>query len=367
MNSFKVIGLFVFFVVLSDSSFSMTLCQDPVVAGGYINSPTCVAATDASDEEALQGKGLPYRELSPYIATLEPVLDQNQKRYIFNAYYRYIDLAVDESFKWYLDDGDPDQQAYVEITPSLINGQPQIKFDIKNLAQIRMLPGALVVSDSVCTGSIVSGYECPSFNDFLSKMVLFAKVLGVEQTLNYLSELSPDEALEVKEKTMEDGSKKAYLSIRYVQTCSGSLLAGGKIMSAGHCYYNVSNDEWDSANIHKVYIAGNDWQSSPYVAMAHDLSPHSHSIAPNYKGGSPTDYAIVNTETIEGYESFDSIEAFEISSQKVFKKQKVDFSIKSSEKEATQEQQLLTVLWWITKEVIYKAIFLTQVMTMMKK
>jgi hypothetical protein len=68
------------------SGFSVSLCENPAVPGGYTKSPNCVA-------------GIPSTETNvPYVAILEATVDQSDASGIFNSHVRYIDMPVGKPF-----------------------------------------------------------------------------------------------------------------------------------------------------------------------------------------------------------------------------------------------------------------------------
>ena len=341
MPKFKLFTIACILATGASSIFAMSLCEKPAATGtgSYTNSPTCVAATETTNKSALAEIGAPYSDTPPYVAALEPVLDQDIQRYIFNSYYRYINFPVGQSFTWYLNDGDPSASPQVIITPVSGSDQPEIEFKLQNVFNSQSsldLPylDNLLQESSKCNGSIFSSYTCPTINDYFSIVKtllpelskLDPKVLSPQEekellsTINFLGQLSSPA---VEAESTSDGP---YLSVRYVETCSGGLISNGstadgmgKVFTAGHCYYGGGNSEgdWDSANTHKVFVIGNNWQTSPYVAIASGLTPNSGNIAPGYAEGADTDYAIVNIKTIPGYTSFANIKPFEISSERI--------------------------------------------------
>jgi hypothetical protein len=137
------------------------------------------------------------------------------------------------------------------------------------------------------------------------------------------------EAIELKTKKIGDDSQLgAYLSIRYFQTCSGALLKDGKVFTAAHCYYDWNDGssstpgsfQWRSANVHKQYVIGNNWQNSTNIniSMADNLTPSIDNISPGFLKitngkaidiNTSDDYAIINLNN-----KFEGIIPFEIGS-----------------------------------------------------
>ncbi|WP_119343211.1 trypsin-like serine protease [Facilibium subflavum] len=300
---------FICFLTTGTNASAVSLCKDPVVSGSYQKSPNCVA-------------GIPEKNTQmPFVAILEPVIDQSDQSDIYNANIRYIDLPVGQSFDWYLSDGDPESTAYIEIQPVLIESQSKMQFYFKNVLSAKTL---LKLSQSIalassCTGNILSGYTCDNLEDFFNTISPIAKAMGFSSTLAWLTGLDKP-AMLTQTKDTVSGTKGVYLSLRYIQTCSGGLLASGQVLTAAHCYYDWDNDDqqwlWSSANLHKRYIIGNNWQTSNNIASSSALTPQSNNIAPGFlitKNQKATDidltkdYAIVTLD-----QSFDNISGFSI-------------------------------------------------------
>ncbi len=304
---------------INASCFAMSLCENPVVSGAYTNSPTCVPAIETTNQAALGKIGAPYSATPPYVAALEPVIDQGSQRYINSYYYRYINFPVGQTFKWYLNDGDPATQPYLLITPIMQDSSPKLTISLEGFSSSQfadLTTDNLGDSKGSCSGSLFTSYTCPTLNDFLNAIKPLASLLGMSNTVNLLAALpTTQQAINVQSSTT-DGTVGAYLSVRYIETCSGGLIAGKMVMTAGHCYYDNDGSSvlWDSANVNKVFVIGNNWQTSPYVAIQDDLTPTSGNIAPGYSEGGDTDYAIVKIKTIPSYQSFEDIQPFQVSS-----------------------------------------------------
>lgn len=334
MKKSQLLFLTTLIASISASSFAISLCEPPAVKGGYTNSPTCIVGIPTTDQAALKVIGAPYSEIPPYVAALEPVIDQNIQRYIFNDYYRYIDMPANQSFKWYITDGSPSTQKYFLITPMITdaNSPPEMKITLNNFSDeyFANITNLMLNSspNNSCSGSIFDGLICPNINDFFNTILPLAGEFHDKNTVKWLASATP-QVVEVKTKKTTDGTEEAYLSVRYVETCSGAFLKNelGKyqVMSAGHCYYTGIDDGgpilWDSANINKVYVIGNNWKTSPYVAIQSGLTPTSGNIAPGFISKSKSsvisitdnDYAIVNIKPIDGSQGFSNITPFEIS------------------------------------------------------
>ncbi len=232
---------------------AITQCVSPQAGDGYPKVPTCQA-----------GQAAPANVQTPFVAILEPALEQDDNLNYMNAsHYRYVDLPVGQAYSYALYNDDPKDAVTINIVPYMQGGNACVK--LEGLGKMSGLKSA----------------DCYSFDDIMGAIKPFLKAVDANDVdvINAWMALKPD-IMQVKKNT--DG---AYLSVRYVQVCSGTLVSSNKVLTAAHCVLDLKNIPavLDPSAKHMAVVAGANWQTSSLISLIdRDQLTLQSAIAPGY-------------------------------------------------------------------------------------
>ncbi|MDF1760573.1 MAG: trypsin-like serine protease [Coxiellaceae bacterium] len=206
-------------------------------------------------ESCLKGSSAPLPATPPFVAILEPALEQDDNLLSMNtSNYRYIDLPAGKAYQYAAYNDDPNQAVTFGIEPVVRGSQACLQLSISG-NQKAFEPFLKVINNPKI---------CHDFSGLLNAIEPVFKVFSPSyvKTINAWKAITP--AL-IQAKV---SGQLAYLSVRYVQVCTGTLVSNNKVLTAAHCVLDLKQSPAviDPSALHDVVVVGHNWKNSPYLS-----------------------------------------------------------------------------------------------------
>ena len=206
-------------------------------------------------ESCLKGSSAPLPATPPFVAILEPALEQDDNLLYMNASnYRYIDFPAGKAYQYKVYNDNPSQALTFSIEPVARGNQACLQLSVGGNDKVFESFLKTVNNPKLCHdfSGVLNAIE-PLFESFFP---------SYSKTSNDWKAVTPS-LIQAKR-----SGEQAYLSVRYVHVCTGTLVSNNKVLTAAHCVLDLKQSPAviDPSALHDVVVVGQNWKYSPYLS-----------------------------------------------------------------------------------------------------